>query len=86
MKARPAAEAEKLVDKNDIIGEFRCRRSRQISGVNLLRHRSDKIRIYAAKELKQNLKHCKQLKKLYMQTEKRKKKMLQAINQMQVSH
>jgi hypothetical protein len=26
------------------------------------------------------------LKKLYMQTEKRKKKMLQAINQMQVSH
>jgi hypothetical protein len=32
-------------------------------------HRSDKKRIYAAKELKQNLKHCKQLK-LYLQTEK----------------
>jgi hypothetical protein len=45
-------------------------------------HRSDKNRIYAAKELKQNLKHCKQLRKLYLQqTEKVKKKMLQAINQ-----
>jgi hypothetical protein len=37
-------------------------------------HRSDKSRIYAAKELKQNLKHCKQLRKLYLQTEKLKKK------------
>jgi hypothetical protein len=36
--------------------------------------RSDKNRIYAAKELKQNLKHCKQLRKLYFQTEKLKKK------------
>jgi hypothetical protein len=43
-------------------------------------HRSDKNRIYAAKEIKQNLKHCKQLKKLYLQTEKVKKKVLQAIN------
>jgi hypothetical protein len=40
-----------------------------------------KNRIYAAKELKQNLKHCKQLRKLYLQTDKLKKKMLQAINQ-----
>jgi sulfatase maturation enzyme AslB (radical SAM superfamily) len=52
-------------------------------------HGSDKNRIYAAKELKQNLKHCKQLRKLYLQTEKVKKKcskqltkyLLQAINQ-----
>jgi hypothetical protein len=44
-------------------------------------HRSDKKRIYAAKELKQNLKHHKQLRKLYLQTEKVKKKMLQANNQ-----
>jgi hypothetical protein len=36
-------------------------------------HRSDKKRIYAAKEFKQNLKHCKQLRKLYLQTEKVKK-------------
>jgi DNA-binding transcriptional MerR regulator len=43
--------------------------------------RSDKYRIYAAKELKQYLKHCKQLRKLYLQTEKLKKKMLLAINQ-----
>jgi uncharacterized ferritin-like protein (DUF455 family) len=35
----------------------------------------------AMKELKQNLKHCKQLRKLYLQTEKVKKKMLHAINQ-----
>jgi hypothetical protein len=45
-------------------------------------HGSDKNRIYPAKELKQNLKHkYKQLWKLYLQTEKVKKKMLQAINQ-----
>jgi hypothetical protein len=44
-------------------------------------HRSDKNRMYAAMEIKQNLKHCKQLRKLYLQTEKVKKKMLQAINQ-----
>jgi hypothetical protein len=44
-------------------------------------HRSDKKRIYAAKELKQNLKHCKQLRKLYLQAEKVKKKMLQEITQ-----
>jgi hypothetical protein len=37
-------------------------------------HRSDKNRIYVAKKLKQNLKHCKQLRKLYLQTEKGKKK------------
>jgi hypothetical protein len=37
-------------------------------------HRSDKNRIYAAKELKQNLKYCKQLRKLYLQTEKSKEK------------
>jgi hypothetical protein len=37
-------------------------------------HRSDKKRIYAAKELKQNLKHCKQLRKLYLQAENRKTK------------
>jgi hypothetical protein len=42
-------------------------------------------RIYAAKELKQNLKHCKQLRKLYLQTEKVKKKKLQAINQISLS-
>jgi hypothetical protein len=46
MKARPAAEAEKLIDKYDIIGNFAVDRSRQISG-----HRNDKNRIYAAKEL-----------------------------------
>jgi hypothetical protein len=44
-------------------------------------HRSDKKCIYVAKELKQNFKHCKQLRKLYLQTEKVKKKMLQAIKQ-----
>jgi hypothetical protein len=49
-------------------------------------HRSDKNRIYAAKELKQHLKHCKQLRKLYLQTEKVKKKMLQAINQIPLQH
>jgi hypothetical protein len=37
MKARPAAEAEKLIDKNDIIGNFTAYRSRQISGINPLR-------------------------------------------------
>jgi hypothetical protein len=37
-------------------------------------HRSDNNRIYAAKELKQDLKHCKQLRKLYLPTEKLKKK------------
>jgi hypothetical protein len=37
-------------------------------------HRSDKNRIYTAWELKQNLKHCKQLRKRYLQTEKLKKK------------
>jgi hypothetical protein len=31
--------------------------------------------------IKQNLKHCKQLRKLYSQTEKQKKKNFQAINQ-----
>jgi hypothetical protein len=36
MKARPAAEAEKLIDKNDIIGNYAVDRSRQISGVNHL--------------------------------------------------
>jgi hypothetical protein len=45
-------------------------------------HRSDKKRIYAAEEFKQNLKHCKQLRKLYLQAEKVKKKMLQAITQL----
>jgi hypothetical protein len=42
-------------------------------------HRSDKNRIYATMELRQNLKHCKQLRKLYLQTEKQKKKMLQQL-------
>jgi hypothetical protein len=37
MKARPAAEAEKLIDKNDIIGNSAEDRSRQMSGVNPLR-------------------------------------------------
>jgi hypothetical protein len=37
MKARPAAEAEKLIDKNDIIGNSAIDRSRQVSGVNPLR-------------------------------------------------
>jgi hypothetical protein len=37
MKARPAAEAEKLIDKNDIIGNSAVDRSRQFSGVNPLR-------------------------------------------------
>jgi hypothetical protein len=36
MKAQPAAEAEKLIDKNDIIGNSAVDRSRQISGVNPL--------------------------------------------------
>jgi hypothetical protein len=39
MKAQPAAEAEKLIDKNDIIGNSAVDRSRQISGVNPLRFR-----------------------------------------------
>jgi sulfatase maturation enzyme AslB (radical SAM superfamily) len=43
-------------------------------------HRSDKNRIYEAKEFKKKLKHCKQLRKLYLQTEKVEKKMLHAIN------
>jgi hypothetical protein len=34
MKARPAAEAEKLIDKNDIIGNSAVDRSYQTSGVN----------------------------------------------------
>jgi hypothetical protein len=33
MNARPTAEAEKLIDKNDIIGNSAVDRSRQISGV-----------------------------------------------------
>jgi hypothetical protein len=33
MKARPTAEAEKLIDKNDIIRNSAVDRSRQISGV-----------------------------------------------------
>jgi hypothetical protein len=37
MKARPAVEAEKLIDNNDIIGNTAVDRSRQISGVNPLR-------------------------------------------------
>jgi hypothetical protein len=74
MKARPAAEAEKIIDKNDII------RAKPVA-LTPCGHRSDKNRIYAAKQIKQNLKHCKQLRKLYLQTEKIKKKMLQAINQ-----
>jgi hypothetical protein len=45
-------------------------------------HRSEKNSISIAKEQKQNLKQCKQLRKLhYLQTVKQKKKMLQAINQ-----
>jgi hypothetical protein len=80
MKAWPAAEAEKLIDKNDI-GNSAVDRSRQISGVAPCGHGSDKNCIYAAEELKQNLKHCKQLRKLYLQTERLKKKMLHAINQ-----
>jgi hypothetical protein len=82
MKARPAAEAEKLIDKNYIIGNSAVDRSRQISGVIIpCGHGSDKNRIYATKELKQDLKHCKQLRKLDLQTEKVKIKMPQAINQ-----
>jgi hypothetical protein len=53
-------------------------------------HRSEKNSISTAKvkEQKQNLKQCKQLRKHYLQTEKQKKKMLQAINQipLDVSH
>jgi hypothetical protein len=37
MKARPAAEAEKLIDKNDITGNSAVDHSHQISGVNPLR-------------------------------------------------
>jgi hypothetical protein len=33
MKARPAAEAEKLFDKHEIIGNSAVDRSRQISGI-----------------------------------------------------
>jgi hypothetical protein len=36
MKARPAAEAEKLINKNDNIGNSAVDSSRQISGVNPL--------------------------------------------------
>jgi hypothetical protein len=36
MKARPAAEAEKLIDKNDIIGNSAEDRSCQIIGINPL--------------------------------------------------
>jgi hypothetical protein len=61
-----------------LIGDFV---SAKLVEVTPCGHRSDKNRIYAAKELKQNLKHCKQLRKLYLQKEKVKKKMLQAINQ-----
>jgi hypothetical protein len=35
-ESRPAAEVEKLIDKNDIIGNSAVDRSRQISGVNPL--------------------------------------------------
>jgi hypothetical protein len=49
-------------------------------------HKSDKDRIYAAKEFKQNFKHSKQLRKLYLQTEKRKKTIIQAINQIPPYH
>jgi hypothetical protein len=37
MKARPTAEAEKLIDKNDIIGNSAVDRSHQIIGINPLR-------------------------------------------------
>jgi hypothetical protein len=37
MKARPAAEAEKLIYKNYIIGNSAVDHSRQIIGVNSLR-------------------------------------------------
>jgi hypothetical protein len=37
MKARPADVAEKLINKNYIIGNSTVDRSRQISGVNHLR-------------------------------------------------
>jgi hypothetical protein len=37
MKTGPATEAEKLTDKNDIIGNSAVDRSRQISGINPLR-------------------------------------------------
>jgi hypothetical protein len=37
MKARLAAKAEKLIDKNDIIGNSAVVRSCQISGINPLR-------------------------------------------------
>jgi hypothetical protein len=36
MKAQPAAEAEKLIDKNDYSGISAVDRSHQISGVNPL--------------------------------------------------
>jgi hypothetical protein len=36
MTARPAAEAEKLIDENYIIGNYAVDRSRQIIGVNPL--------------------------------------------------
>jgi hypothetical protein len=82
MKAQPAAEAEKLIDKNYIIGNSAVFIVRAKSvALTTCGHRSDKNRIYAAKELKQNLKHCKQLRKVYLETEKVKKKMLRAINQ-----
>jgi hypothetical protein len=42
-------------------------------------------RLTFMQELKQNFKHCKQFRKLYLQTEKLKKKMLQAINQIPLS-
>jgi hypothetical protein len=76
MKVRPAAEADKLIE-NYIIGNS------AVKSVALTPcgHRSDKKRIYAAKGLRQNSKHCKLLRKLYLQTEKVKTKMLQAINQ-----
>jgi hypothetical protein len=42
--------------------------------LTLCGQRSDKNRIYAAKELKQNLKHCKQLRKTLFAKRKSKEK------------
>jgi hypothetical protein len=80
MKARPAAEAEKLIDKIASGIPLYTVRAKSVALTPCGRI-SDKNRIYADKELKQNLKHCKQLRKLYLQTEKVKKIFFQAINQ-----
>jgi hypothetical protein len=65
MKA-PATETEKPIDKTTSSGfRFGSRGNSFRAKLTPCGHRSDKNRNHAAKEQKQNLKHCKQLRKLY---------------------